>query len=381
MQIKNLNDIYKLCSELGIPFEVADEQKEIYDDIVKYFFNPKESCLDTKKGLFLAGKSGAGKTYLVKLLRYLIYLNKGSFGFPIKETGEIVSQIKMSLMQNDPEPFYSLLHLKHACFDEFGNTKHEVIKHFGNDLDIGFTIVEERHKRYMKHGLKSIFISNLELPEIKERFLDLHITRIREMCNVVAFKGENKRGKHNFSIDRFIEGEVRKKQEEAKKPKARTYDTEQLFEILEADYDIHFNNGEKVGFYEALAKEGLDKTYIDNETKKRLYVEARKQIYEEIIYMNEAERAEDKPFKYAMISIIKASPGGKQMIEDFMQECIEGNHKYNEENKCHVYAVTRAKQLAFDKIVDKIKEHTTNPKPKTLCNSSKSSLAETKIVS
>lgn len=166
----------------------TDYDKDIIEQLIKYFINDPSCILTLHKGLWILGKPGVGKTEILQLLSVFCHrlrLRK-QFGFVnLSEEYDIARNEKNC----DRLP---MLVQKNKCFDEFLQETGDV-NSFGNKIDLNKAIIAARYIKNQKHGQLTHFISN-KTPEECEQLLSAHISdRIMELCTIVQWEGESKR--------------------------------------------------------------------------------------------------------------------------------------------------------------------------------------------
>ena len=178
-------------------FFIDDQNREFVKTLCYYFArDPKfgtlknddyfkiEGKADLNKGLLIIGNCGLGKTYCIKTIYKLFQMVPG-FTFGYISTNAIVQSFNKFgedgiLKYNDRE-FY---------FDDFGTEKEG--SHFGK-ADVMQMIIERRYEKFADTGLKTHLSTNLIPSQIGERYGNRVESRLKEMFNVVAIQGNDRR--------------------------------------------------------------------------------------------------------------------------------------------------------------------------------------------
>lgn len=151
--------------------------------------------LDAKKGIFLCGGTGNGKTTLMKILQKIGNNNPEYFfrGFKIKSMSELLVDMKSESMNTAD-------YVKSSwCFDDIGVNYYEVSKIYGNRfhplpylIDMMYNTFKSGHPVHVTSNLtpKEILYSNPDAPmserKFKEGFDERIRSRIYEMFNVLV---------------------------------------------------------------------------------------------------------------------------------------------------------------------------------------------------
>ena len=167
-----------------------------------YFSANQGACrtmnVDPKKGLLLMGPVGCGKTTIMKLCQ----------NFFSKKAFQIVASRKIS-QQFAGEGYsalfrygsqsYRIKHLGYGpivfydqpityCLDDVG--VEPFAKHFGNDCNVIAEILLDRYEEFVNRGLITHLTTNLDAQAFTQRYHQRVRSRLREMCNLIAFPTE-----------------------------------------------------------------------------------------------------------------------------------------------------------------------------------------------
>lgn len=178
MYIKNeIPKIYDGATMADVPKTVAKLVEEMAENV------------RMKKGLYLWGTPGVGKTHVawaiarhLSALKWPVWLVKSS---------EIVEAIKFTFggITEHSREFYDFLEeLKSfkgvLIIDDIGAEKYPegvVVQYF--------SIIDKRYENI----LPMCFTSNVNLPDLTERLSERIVSRIYETCNAVELTGKNRR--------------------------------------------------------------------------------------------------------------------------------------------------------------------------------------------
>ena len=188
-------------------FEVNSDNRAVLLTLGLYFtrdprFLELSQHYSFKKGILLNGPVGCGKSTIMMSLQNS-YLPNGD----IKSKGllkfeecrfvatEFASKGFEALGRYGRESFQRK-HSGHAsvlqydkpiayCFDDLGSEG--TLKHFGNECLVMSEVIQDRYVMMQRYGLKTHFTTNFNGDYIEKAYDARVRSRIREMCNWVAF--------------------------------------------------------------------------------------------------------------------------------------------------------------------------------------------------
>ena len=141
------------------------------------------------KGLMIRGPVGTGKTLLFRGMQKLYDLLGGNI-FPIINTYNVTAKY----LKIGPDIFYDiefnnifLCKTNNIIFDDIGIES--CVKYMGSESNIIAEIILRRYT----NNLKTNFSSNLDLLILKEIYGERVISRLKEMCNDLILKGNDRR--------------------------------------------------------------------------------------------------------------------------------------------------------------------------------------------
>lgn len=168
-----------------LPSRFKDADIEAVEEKVKeWLFGEKPE----KKGLYLFGPVGTGKTFAA----YAIYrtLKENGKGVKIGNAAKILTDIKDDFKYGSRDPYYA------SKFDAWVDfTGIMIIDDIGAEkptewaLETFYQLINERYENMRP----TIFTSNLTVEEIAGRMGDRIASRIAEMCTIMKLDGEDRR--------------------------------------------------------------------------------------------------------------------------------------------------------------------------------------------
>jgi hypothetical protein len=181
----------------GLHFRLYKEDKDVLLQLFAYFTGDSELCnhfgIDLRKGLFLTGKTGVGKTVHMKLVRQFM-------GYHERFKMKSCQQLSLEYMENGSSVLMQYgrnyvdsvdLHTLNQsyCFDDLG-TEDEV-RHFGTCTNVMGQVILMRYELFQGRRVLSHFTSNLTAPQIEKYYGDRVRSRLREMCNWIEYKSSS----------------------------------------------------------------------------------------------------------------------------------------------------------------------------------------------
>ncbi len=169
----------------GKDFKIYDGDRDIVFKLCNYFIREKAYCqkegIDPNIGILLSGPVGCGKTSLMKLLRYLV---------PLQRTYEMIPCRNIT---------FSFNHLGYKTIEEFGDSRFYCFddlgieplgRHYGTDCNVMGEVLLSRFELFhqTKTKIKTHATTNLNAEELEERYGNRVRSRMRELFNLIAFE-------------------------------------------------------------------------------------------------------------------------------------------------------------------------------------------------
>jgi len=173
----------------GKHFKILETDYPIVYKLIAYFLKDEQVCdqfnIDLQKGIILTGPIGCGKTTLMNLMKQLAQPNNKfsvkpcrdiSFEF-IQEGYPIIHKYSNGkLYHSEPRTY---------CFDDLGTENN--LKYFGNECNVMAEILLSRYDLYTSKKLVTHITTNLSASEIEKQYGNRVRSRLRELCNLIAF--------------------------------------------------------------------------------------------------------------------------------------------------------------------------------------------------
>lgn len=173
----------------GNHFKIIETDYPIVYKLIAYFLKDEPTCfqynLNLNKGLLLSGPIGCGKTSLMNLMKYLAPTENKfsvkpcrdiSFEF-IQDGYQIIHKYSIGkLYESNPRTI---------CFDDLGTESN--LKYFGNECNVMAEIILSRYDLFISKKLQTHITTNLSATEIEKQYGNRVRSRLRELCNLIAF--------------------------------------------------------------------------------------------------------------------------------------------------------------------------------------------------
>jgi DNA replication protein DnaC len=179
----------KGVEQYGTKFKIHETDLPIIYKLIAYFLKDEASChhygMALTKGILLAGPIGSGKTALMNLMKYLTPPEHKFYVKPCRDISFEFIQEGYQIIHK-----YSIGKLYHAeakpiCFDDLGIENN--LKYFGNECNVMAEILLSRYDIFISKNIKTHITTNLSASEIETIYGNRVRSRLRSMCNLIAF--------------------------------------------------------------------------------------------------------------------------------------------------------------------------------------------------
>lgn len=190
-------DLFKwACRKECSSFSVDDSNRKLVNEIFKYMNGVSES-LDSKKGLWLYGPVGTGKSTIIQICRtYDHEVNfdretwRSSGGFNIASASLVSNQFSRKGQDGIDKYGYNDSNPLTWAFDEVGREPCPT-KYYGTEMNVMQFIFQTRYE--IRHKCLTHVTTNLYPEDITDMYGDYIADRIKEMFNVIEIKGDSRR--------------------------------------------------------------------------------------------------------------------------------------------------------------------------------------------
>lgn len=183
--------------DFGTNFVILEEDKPIIKKIVAYFLKDNFTCSQEKiylhKGILLSGPVGCGKTSLMHLMKYFSNHQQAIFVLkPCREISfEYIKDGYEVMNRYGRNSFTKSGHTeipRHYCFDDLGTENN--LKYFGNECNVMAEVLLSRYDLFISRKLITHLTTNLSASEIEKMYGNRVRSRMRELCNLIAFPAQ-----------------------------------------------------------------------------------------------------------------------------------------------------------------------------------------------
>ena len=190
---------FKMAQEFyartNMDFEVDGSNKSFLQHFCKYWNREVAfeviANISLKKGLFVFGSYGTGKTTSFRIIQNLAkqYQVK-ELWFPSISTQEVVDRFNMEKNKEDVIRYFSK---GTFLFDDLGSeTAGNNIYQYGKE-EVFVRILLNRYRNFEKLGTKTHITTNLGLKQVEERYGKQLADRFIEMFNLLKLDGPSRR--------------------------------------------------------------------------------------------------------------------------------------------------------------------------------------------
>lgn len=173
----------------GNHFKIVETDYPIVYKLIAYFLKDQPTCnqlnIDLEKGILLTGPIGCGKTTLMNLMKHLAPADNKFSVKPCRDISFEFIQYGYQIIHK-----YSNGKLYHSeprtyCFDDLGTENN--LKYYGNECNVMAEILLSRYDLYISKKLQTHITTNLSANEIEKQYGNRVRSRLRELCNLIAF--------------------------------------------------------------------------------------------------------------------------------------------------------------------------------------------------
>lgn len=169
----------------------------VFRNLVQYFIGDTEGVLDVRKGIYLFGGFGVGKTVIMKALQEFATLIESRLvnagvpftprAFKFSYAKDIALEVQRTATTESLKQYFTSTRL----FDDLGNEEEQRI--YGNDVNAMAEILLARYNAYQYGGPLTHCTSNLPPDRCCEVYGDRIGSRVFELFNHVFIDGSDKR--------------------------------------------------------------------------------------------------------------------------------------------------------------------------------------------
>lgn len=179
----------------GAHFRIYPEDLNVIIPIIAWMLRDEEVAkqfeIDLRKGIFLKGSLGTGKTQIMQLMKCIV---TGSLNYEVK----LCDRISEEYTLKGPSMLYNYIGSENNdkynhrtwCFDDLGSE--HIAHHYGSNCQVMKKILLGRYELFTKFGTITHVTSSLNPLEVEQKYGADVRSRMREMFNRINFDKEAK---------------------------------------------------------------------------------------------------------------------------------------------------------------------------------------------
>jgi DNA replication protein DnaC len=195
------NIMKEILAQKNETFKADRYNRALLPELVKYFIGDNSCQLDLQKGVLIVGAVGVGKDFFMRSMKVLVdKANIKARQFKIIGEKRVKEQI---IKANEDRASSFVKVIERFCegdylFSDLGIEADDFVHLYSNKYSYMESIIDFRYEKYEKGKCITHFTTNLTPAEIEERYGSRTYSRLCQMCNFVALKGESKRDQANL---------------------------------------------------------------------------------------------------------------------------------------------------------------------------------------
>lgn len=157
---------------------ITEHNAAIFTAMLHYLAETKLKC--RRKGLFLFGNTGTGKTFAVKVIA------------SYRDIHFYTCRDLEAKFEKSNEHFWEIIKdRRDMIIDDLGTEDER--NEYGTKFELMEKAIDERHRLFESYGTRTIITTNLDKDAIIERYTERIYSRLRQMCECVNASGEDLR--------------------------------------------------------------------------------------------------------------------------------------------------------------------------------------------
>lgn len=172
-------------------FVVDDTNKELVNNLFLYF-HKLPGKLDSRKGLWLEGPVGTGKSTLLNV--FSAYMRSLKVGFKVYICSHVTT---LYALDGNLDLFLENRNGLNAGpvdmgFDELGREPNPA-SYYGTKMNVFEHILHIRYAYWQSKGIRTFITTNMDAKQLGEKYGDYIRDRRKEMFNIIPVTGESRR--------------------------------------------------------------------------------------------------------------------------------------------------------------------------------------------
>lgn len=182
----------KIIEQIGLAYcdklTLEGEFDKYYNQLIYYFTQNDKFDGDLKKGIFILGNVGRGKTLSMLIMKKFCAIVNKSMNFRYIDSEEL----NLSYGEVGSNIFGSY-RTGGLLINGMGDEKHTDVKHYGSAQNPIALLLKIRYDIYQQRGLLTHATGNWDYDELKKIYGVREISRCYEMFNLLNLKGKDMR--------------------------------------------------------------------------------------------------------------------------------------------------------------------------------------------
>lgn len=181
-------------------FVIDAANRDIINQLFYYFTQNSKGNLNLQKGILLCGEVGVGKSKTMEAFKEFVYVAAKRTNAEVKESYIIATANQVSEEWQDTGRVDRYLRNRNSfrgrpfnvCFDDLGMEPIPTT-HMGTARNVLEYVLHERYRYFVKEGTRTHITTNLDTDAFAGLYGKATQDRLREMFNIVRWKGESRR--------------------------------------------------------------------------------------------------------------------------------------------------------------------------------------------
>ncbi|WP_348825668.1 ATPase [Flavobacterium aestuarii] len=173
----------------GSHFKILESDYPIIYKLIAYFLKDETTCyqynINLNKGILLSGPVGCGKTSLMNLMKHLTPTEHKFILKPCRDISFEFIQDGYQIIHKYSKGKLYESESKTICFDDLGIENN--LKYYGNECNVMAEILLSRYDIFTTKKIQTHITTNLSASEIENAYGNRVRSRLRELCNLVAY--------------------------------------------------------------------------------------------------------------------------------------------------------------------------------------------------
>jgi DNA replication protein DnaC len=201
---KRLESFMRIAKTICPNFEITDENKDLYEQTIRYFAADETCKYNLTKGLYVYGQYGVGKSVYFKIFKALNKAVDSPNNYKTLTVTDLIDGVShkgyqyfldSGIVPGDRYGRTNILWntgVGHLLLDDMGQSE-RFANNFGNKIDVVIAFIQRRYYAFTDYSALTHCSTNLIPSEIESEYGEAINSRLRQMCNVILFPGEDKR--------------------------------------------------------------------------------------------------------------------------------------------------------------------------------------------